>query len=173
MRFCDQVAIITGGGSGLGRLLAHRFAAEGAAVVVADVVEQRASVVASEITDAGGKSLSQTTDVSNAADVKAMVEAVHEAFGPINILINNAAKATDIDFPNVSEEAWDEDVTITLKGPFLCSQAVLKDMTNNRSGIIINISSVNALAYYGNEAYSAAKSGVHSLTRSLAVRYGA
>jgi NAD(P)-dependent dehydrogenase (short-subunit alcohol dehydrogenase family) len=172
MRFQGRVVVITGGGSGLGRALAHSFAAEGAAVVVADVVGDHATAVADEISEVGGRSLAHTADVTDASDVKAMVETTREAFGPVEILVNNAARATDADFLDLSEETWEEDVAITLKGPFLCSQAVLADMTENRSGVILNIASVNALTYFGNEAYSAAKAGILSLTRSLAVRYG-
>jgi NAD(P)-dependent dehydrogenase (short-subunit alcohol dehydrogenase family) len=151
MRFEDRVKIVTGGGSGLGRVLAHRFAVEGAAVVVADVAGERAGAVADEISGKGGKSLAQTTDVTDASDVKAMVETTREAFGPVNVLVNNAARATDADFFALGEETWDEDVAVTLKGLFLCSQTMLVDMIENGSGVIININSVNALGYYGNE----------------------
>ena len=103
--------------------------------------------VAEEIIDAGGDSLAQPTDVTEASEVKTMVEATRETFGPVDVLINNAAKATDADFLSLGEGIWDEDVAITLKGPFLCAQAVLPDMVKHGSGVIINISSVNALGY--------------------------
>jgi NAD(P)-dependent dehydrogenase (short-subunit alcohol dehydrogenase family) len=122
MRFEDKVTVVTGGGSGLGRVLAHQFAAEGAAVVVADIARGRAVTVAEEIFDAGGYSLAQTTDVADASEVGAMVEATREAFGPVDVLINNAAKATDADFLSLGEMTWDSDVATTLKGAFLCSQ---------------------------------------------------
>ena len=77
---------------------------------------------------------------------RAMVETAREAFGPVDLLANNAAKATDADILSLGEETRDEDVNITLKGPFLCSQSVLADMVENGSGVIINISSVNSRA---------------------------
>lgn len=172
MRFEDKVVVVTGGGSGVGRVMSRLFAAEGAAVVVADVAEESAGEVTREITGVGGTALPHRTDVSRPAEVAATASAARETFGPVDILINNAAMTADTGFLDITEEAWDREVDIALKGSFLCSQAVLPDMIDRGSGAIINISSVNALAYYGNEAYSAAKAGILSLTRSLAVRYG-
>jgi NAD(P)-dependent dehydrogenase (short-subunit alcohol dehydrogenase family) len=172
MRFRGWVVVVTGGGSGLGRHMAHRFAAEGAAVVVADVVEEAAGQVAGEVSEAHGMALAYKTDVAKAEDVEAMVWTARQELGPVDVLINNAAKATDRDFLDLDEEQWEEDVSIALKGSFLCSKAVLPDMIQRGSGVILNVSSVNALGYFGNEAYSAAKAGILSLTRSLAVRYG-
>jgi meso-butanediol dehydrogenase/(S,S)-butanediol dehydrogenase/diacetyl reductase len=172
MRFRGRVVVVTGGGSGLGRHIAHRFAAEGASVVVADVVEEAAGEVAGEISDAHGRALAYRADVAEAVQVEAMVRTTRQDLGPVDVLINNAAKATDRDFLDLDDEQWEEDVSITLKGSFLCSKAVLPDMIRRRSGVILNVSSVNALGYFGNEAYSAAKAGILSLTRSLAVRYG-
>ena len=172
MRFSDRVVVVTGGGSGLGRHMSHRFAAEGAAVVVADVSEVAAGEVAGEIFEAGGSALAANMDVADREEVDATVRHARQELGPVDILVNNAAKATDRDLLDLDEEQWEEDVSVALKGSFLCSRAVLPDMTARGTGVIINVSSVNALGYYGNEAYSAAKAGLLSLTRSLAVRYG-
>ncbi len=101
-----------------------------------------------------------------------MVGLARREFGPVDVLVNNAARATDKDLLDLDDEQWESDVSVALKGSFLCARAVLPDMTARGSGVIINVSSVNALGYFGNEAYSAAKAGVLSLTRSLAVRYG-
>jgi len=172
MRFSDQVVVVTGGGSGLGRHMARRFAAEGAGVVVVDVAEEAAREVAEGISDSGGTALAVKTDVADGSEVEAMSRVTRRQFGPVDILVNNAAKATDKDLLDLDEEQWETDVSVALKGSFLCSRAVLPDMTEKGGGVIVNIASVNALGYYGNEAYSAAKAGVLSLTRSLAVRYG-
>ena len=172
MRFSDRVVIVTGAGSGLGRHMAGRLAAEGAAVVVADVAEEAAREVAGEISEVGGTAFAVKTDVADGREVETMARVTRQQFGPVDILINNAAKATDRDLLDLNEEQWETDVSVALKGSFLCSRAVLPDMAERESGVIINIASVNALGYYGNEAYSAAKAGILSLTRSLAVRYG-
>ena len=173
MRFSDRVVVVTGGGSGLGRHLSSRFAAEGAAVVVVGRVrETAAGEVADEISGGGDRALAVEADVADREEVEAMVGLARREFGPVDVLVNNAARATDKDLLDLDDEQWESDVSVALKGSFLCSRAVLPDMTARGSGVIINVSSVNALGYFGNEAYSAAKAGVLSLTRSLAVRYG-
>ena len=172
MRFSDRVVVVTGGGSGLGRHLSSRFAAEGAAVVVVDVSETAAGEVADEISGGGDRALAVKADVADRVEVEAMVGLARREFGPVDVLVNNAARATDKDLLDLDDEQWESDVSVALKGSFLCARAVLPDMTARGSGVIINVSSVNALGYFGNEAYSAAKAGVLSLTRSLAVRYG-
>jgi meso-butanediol dehydrogenase/(S,S)-butanediol dehydrogenase/diacetyl reductase len=162
-RLDGKAAIVTGGGSGIGRAICKRFAAEGAAVVVADIAGDRAEEVAAEI---GGRAVQG--DVTVAADVLRIVEAA----GPVDVLVNNAGGGMNDDLLDIDEEAWDADVALNLKSAFLCTKAVLPQMTERRRGAIVNIASVNGMAFFANDAYSAAKAGLLQLTRSTAVRYG-
>jgi meso-butanediol dehydrogenase / (S,S)-butanediol dehydrogenase / diacetyl reductase len=171
-RLAGRTAVITGGGRGIGRVIAHRFAAEGAAVVVADVASERADDVAREIGDAGGAAMATHTDVTVAADVSAMRASAEDAFGGVDVLVNNAAVDGGDDLLVIDEATWDRDIRVCLKSVFLCSKELLPGMIERRRGVIVNIASVNGLAYYANEGYSAAKAGMISLTKSIAARYG-
>jgi NAD(P)-dependent dehydrogenase (short-subunit alcohol dehydrogenase family) len=172
MRFADRTVVVTGGGSGIGRVMASRFAAEGASVAVADIVESTANEVAGEIVSSGGRALAVHADVTDAAQVDAMASAATEAFGRIDVLVNNAYSCKGDDVVLMDEATWDGDVDGVLKSAFLCSKRVLPGMIERGTGVIVNIASVNGLAYAGNEAYSAAKAAMINLTQSIAVRYG-
>jgi meso-butanediol dehydrogenase / (S,S)-butanediol dehydrogenase / diacetyl reductase len=171
-RFADRTVLVTGSGSGIGRVMANRFAAEGAAVVVVDIDDAKAEEVADEITAAGGRAVATHADVSDVADVADMRKVAEDAFERVDILVNNAAIAGGDDILAIDEATWDRDLAVCLKSVFLCSKEVLPGMIARRGGVIVNIASVNGLAYFANEAYSAAKAGMISLTQSIAVRYG-
>jgi meso-butanediol dehydrogenase/(S,S)-butanediol dehydrogenase/diacetyl reductase len=171
-RLAGRTAVVTGGASGIGRVIASRFAAEGAAVVVADIDIEKAEEAEQDIVRAGGKALAARADVSIAADVAAMRLAAEEAFEHVDILVNNAAIEGGDDLLAIDESTWDRDLAVCLKSVFLCSKEMLPEMIERRHGVIVNIASVNGLAYFANEGYSAAKAGVISLTKSVAVRYG-
>jgi meso-butanediol dehydrogenase/(S,S)-butanediol dehydrogenase/diacetyl reductase len=172
MRFVDQVVIVTGSGSGIGEVTVKRFAAEGASVVVADRNGDKARAVAAAIEASGGRALATETDVSEGVQVDAMAAAVEQAFGRVDVLVNNAAIAEADGLLVTDEEAWDHEVAVDLKSAFLCTKRVLPGMIERRAGAIVNVASVNGLAFFGLEAYSASKAGMISLTRSAAVRYG-
>ena len=169
MRFADRVVIVTGAGGGIGSVMARRFAAEGARVVVADRLGDAAVAVAGVI---GSRASATTTDVTVSADVDAMVAAAEDAFGRVDVLVNNAAVCEGDDILRIDEATWDADVAGVLKSAFLCSKRVLPEMIDRGGGVIVNIASVNGLGYFGNEAYSAAKAGMINLAQSIAARYG-
>ncbi|HEY3182727.1 MAG TPA: glucose 1-dehydrogenase [Gaiellaceae bacterium] len=162
-RLQGKSALVTGGGSGIGRAICARFASEGASVVVADVAGDRAEEVAAAI---GGRAVQ--ADVTVAADVARMVD---EA-GRVDVLVNNAGGGMANGLLEIEEDEWDQDVDLNLKSAFLCSKAVMPGMIERGGGVIVNISSVNGMAYFANEPYSAAKAGLINLTRSVAARYG-
>ncbi len=172
MRFVDRVAIITGGGSGIGRVIARMFAAEGAAVVVADWDPEAAQDSAASIETEGGRARAVKADISAPDDVDHVISVALSTYGQIDVLVNNAAIAESDDVLLTEPEAWDHDVAVVLKGTFLCTRAVLPPMIERQQGVIISIASVNGMSALGNEAYSAAKAGVLNLMQGVAMRYG-
>jgi NAD(P)-dependent dehydrogenase (short-subunit alcohol dehydrogenase family) len=175
MKLAGRVAIVTGGGRGLGREIALRFASEGAAVVVAGTRREALEATAREIVAAGGRSLAVTTDVSNEADVVRMVDATLAAFGRLDILVNNAGIAgPTAAVSDASHADWERTLAVNLTGAFLCSKHAVPHLLAQGSGRIINIASVAGLIGYAMRSpYAASKWGMIGLTRSLALEVGA
>jgi NAD(P)-dependent dehydrogenase (short-subunit alcohol dehydrogenase family) len=172
MRFRDRIVVITGGGAGIGRAMAVRFAAEGGAVTVADIDEAAAKDAAMEIADAGGRAIAVHGDATVRADVDLMIEETERLLGPVDVLVNNAYSCRADNLALMDDADWERDLRGTVTSAFLCSKRVLRSMIERRTGVIVNIASVNGIAYAGNEAYSAGKAGLINLTQSIAARYG-
>jgi 3-oxoacyl-[acyl-carrier protein] reductase len=185
MRLQDKVAIITGGGQGIGRAYALRFAREGAHVVVADINGANAAAAAREVEGLGRQGLAVTTDVSDEASCKALAEKVHERFGRIDILVNNAAIFHGLDRQDQSLAYFNKIMSVNLNGVWLMTRAVERYMKRARRGKIINQSST--AAYITNVGfvdtnnpdvpspafhYSVAKLGVSGLTKFFAGSLG-
>jgi NAD(P)-dependent dehydrogenase (short-subunit alcohol dehydrogenase family) len=148
------------------------FAIHGARSIVVDLVGKRAQETVQRIADGGGQALAIEADVSYKAQVDGMVAQTLEAFGQVDILVNNAAISSGTHVLEVPEEIWDRDLRVVLKSAYLCAKAVLPAMIAQQSGTILNVASVNGLAAFGEVAYSAAKAGMINLTRNMAVNYG-
>jgi 3-oxoacyl-[acyl-carrier protein] reductase len=173
MRLKDKVALITGAGQGIGRTTALTFAREGAIVAVADVNMTAASAVAAEIAQADGRAKAIFLDVSRAESVEAAVRNVHESFGRIDVLVNNAGIVRDARMQKMSEEQFDTVIGVNLKGVWLCAKAVAPHMIAQGGGSIINAASVVALyGNFGQTNYVAAKSGVIGMTKTWARELG-
>ncbi|MEV6781261.1 SDR family NAD(P)-dependent oxidoreductase [Streptomyces sp. NPDC051098] len=170
-----QVAVVTGGASGIGLAIARDFAAAGAKVAIADIDEQRAQAAAQEITDTGAQAVGLPVDVSSRAAVTDLFAAVDHQLGPVDILVNNAGISIDRGVRRITDEEWDKTHAINQTGVFLCSQAAAMSMIPRRTGRIINIASRAWLGWFGQLAYATSKGGVVSATRSLAIelaKYG-
>jgi len=165
----ENVAIITGGAQGIGKAIALRLAEGGAHIVVGDVNEAVAKETAHEIESRGPKALAVNVDVGDPDSVNQLVEKTLTAFSRVDILINNAGITRDGLLIRMAEEEWDAVIRVNLKGVFNCTRAVARVMMKQRTGRIVNISSiVGLIGNAGQSNYAAAKAGVIGLTKSAA-----
>lgn len=179
MKLKDKVALITGGGSGIGRATALRFAQEGARIVVSDMDEAGAHETAKLVKDAGGAAVAVMGNVVNRADAQKAVDAAVSNFGRLDILINNAGinrdglavRVKDDEVKMMSDEQWDVVLDTNLKGTWIMSQFAAVPMLKQKSGRIVNTSSIGALGNIGQANYSASKAGVIGLTKTLALEW--
>ncbi len=172
-RLDGKVALVTGSARGIGRAIAMRLVALGAAVAINDVREEAAATTAGEIVAAGGRAIAAPANVGSAEAVTAMVDQVIAGLGSLDILVNNAGITRDMLLMRLSEEDWDAVLTTNLKGAFLCTKTVLRPMMKARWGRIVNISSVIGISGNAGQAnYSAAKAGLIGFTRSIAKEVG-
>ena len=171
MLLTNRVAIVTGGGSGMGRAIARKFAEEGCSIVISDISDSLGKKTAGEISQKGGDAICVRCDVTSNSQVQEMVNTVINKFGKIDILVNNAgALGTTWSLEEVDEEDWDRILDLNLKSVFLCCKAVAPHMKDKKYGRIINMSSMGAVSPPRPVVhYHAAKAGVISLTQNLAL----
>ena len=170
MKLQGKVAIVTGGGRGIGRASALAMAKEGAAVVVSARTRSEIDEVAREVTDLGSRAFAIDADLSRESEVTRVINESVEAFGKVDILVNNAGIGmTFCNVVDIKPEDWDRMLQINLTGPFLCCRAVLPLMIKQRSGKIINISSLGGqIGIAGNSSYGASKAGLINFSQCLA-----
>src|SRR5660397_41960 len=173
MRLKDKIAIITGAGGGLGLVLCRRFLEEGAIVIMTDVSEKYLNNGVLKLNGYEDRIRAKLLDVTNKTQVRKVMLEVYNEFGQIDVLVNNAGGGlnTPKELDKIDEEHWDIVIDVNLKGAFLCSQTVIKYMKKNKSGRIINISSIGGktASIVSSVAYAAAKGGINSMTRRLAL----
>jgi 3-oxoacyl-[acyl-carrier protein] reductase len=167
----ERVVIITGGSRGIGRAVAYRFAGEKPKLVLVhyDPDESAAEQTLTQLAEKGVQAEAHRVDVSNRGDVDRLFKDVLARFGRVDVLINNAGITKDMLFIRMSEDEWDQVLRVNLKGVFNCSQAVIRSMIKERSGRIVNISSVvGQIGNMGQTNYAASKAAIMGFTKSLA-----
>jgi 3-oxoacyl-[acyl-carrier protein] reductase len=168
----DRVAIVTGGGQGIGAATAQRLAAAGAAVAVVDLVEDNAKSVVAQIVEDGGAAVAVKCDVSQEDQVAAAVEQTVSELGPVGVLVNNAGVLRDNLLFKMTLDDWTTVIDTHLRGTFLFTRAAQASMVQQRWGRIVNLSSVAALGNRGQTNYSAAKAGLQGMTKTHAIELG-
>jgi 3-oxoacyl-[acyl-carrier protein] reductase len=173
MRLVGKVAIITGGGRGIGQATAIKFAQEGARVAVCDVDEESAIDTARIIERREGEAMAFRVDVTDKLSIQAMVEAVHARYGRIDVLVNNAGIVADAQLKKMTDEQFDRVIDINLKGTYNCTKAVVDVMLEQQSGVILNASSIVGLyGNFGQTNYAASKFGVIGMVKTWARELG-
>ena len=172
MELEGKVALITGSAQGIGKAIALLLASHGADIVVSDINIEKAQETKREIEELGRRSMAIKVDVSRLEEVEHMVEEIIKEFGKIDILINNAGITRDKLILRMTEEDWDLVINVNLKGTFNCTKAVIKYMSRQKSGKIVNIASVvGEMGNPGQANYSASKAGVIGFTKTIAREY--
>lgn len=170
MRLADKNALVTGGGSGIGRQTALRFAAEGANVLVTDIAGDRAEETAELITGAGGTALARPMDVTRAADVEAGLELMASELGGVDVVVNNAGVTIVGAVHTMDESDWDKELTVNLKSVYIVSKAAWPHLEARGGGAIVSTASIAGLwAIPDDAAYCASKAGVVMLTKCMAL----
>ncbi len=170
-RLQDKVIIITGAANGMGACEAQMFAREGARIVATDIDAARVQSVARAIMDAGGEAIGIGHDVTQEDQWRSVVDATIEAFGRIDVLVNNAAVHYETKFADITLDEWQRVLSVDLNGTFLGTQAVVPQMLQQGGGSIVNISSIAAMKGGSFAHYSAAKGGIRALTKATAIEY--
>ena len=174
MSLKNKVAVVTGGGKGIGRAISLQLAQDGAAVAVWDLDAKSTEETVASITQQGGKAIACVGDAASREGIAASLARTRSELGAVSILINNAGMTGFVPFLDISEEAWDRMIAVNLKGPFLCTRAMLPDMLSAGWGRIVNISSSSAQTGAPAMAhYVASKGGVIGFTKALAIEFAA
>ncbi len=172
MRLKDKVAIVTGSGKGIGESIALRFAAEGAKLIVNDVVEADANRTVETIKGKGGQAAAVIGSVASREVAQKMVDTAVKEFGTVDILVNNAGIIRDAMLHKMTVEQWDQVIEVNLKGVFLCTQCAARVMREKKCGKIINLSSSSWRGNPGQLNYSATKAGVIGMAKTAAKELG-
>lgn len=173
MRLKNKVAIVTGGGRGIGEATAKKFAVEGAKVVIADINETDINRVVEEINAQGGEAIGMAVDVTSTEKVNEMIQKIIEVFGKLDVIVNNAGITADNTLVKMTEAQWDRVIDVNLKGVYNCGQAAAKVMISQGSGVILNATSVVGLyGNYGQTNYAATKWGVIGMTKTWSKELG-